>query len=139
MKSTTYAQLLIPALLAPASLLSQSPFDGTWRIDYAQSQLSQKPYVVSLNDGVFECSTCAPKINVKADGTDQSLIGQPDDTISVREIDRSTIQITNKNGGRIVGEQTWLLSDDGNTLTTKQTYHPKNGQQQVNSEDSLSA
>lgn len=67
----TYILILIPTLFAPLSSLAQSPFDGTWRTIETQTKPSSKPYIFSLNKGMFDCSTCSPKIHLKADGTDQ--------------------------------------------------------------------
>jgi hypothetical protein len=63
---------------------------------------------------------------VKADGQDQSVIGQDYDTISVREVDSKSIAVTYKKSGKTVTEQTRTVSDDGNTLTSKQIDHPEN-------------
>jgi len=121
-------------LLAPASLFGQSPFDGTWLTKMEQAKFSPKPIVFSLNNGMYECSSCSPKIHVKADGQDQSVTGQAYDTISVREIDAKSIEVTIKKNGKTISEQTRTVSDDGNTLTVKITGHPENSDQPVTEE-----
>jgi hypothetical protein len=128
------ALFLMPVLWAPASSFAQSPFDGTWRINTDQSKLSPKPYVISVNKGMYDCSTCSPMIHVKADGQDQSVTGQSFDTISVREVSPKSIFITNKKSGKTLSEATATVSDGGNTLTLKVTDHPKSSDQTVNSE-----
>lgn len=128
------ALFLIPVLRAPASLLAQGPFDGTWRINLDQSKFSPKPIVFSLNKGMYDCSSCSPKVSVKADGQDQPVTGQTYDTISVREIDPKSIAITTKKGDKTLMDQTRAVSDDGNTLTVKTTSHPQNSDQPVSSE-----
>jgi hypothetical protein len=126
-----YALFLMPVLWAPASSLAQSPFDGTWRINMDQSKLSPKPMVFSVNNGMYDCFYCSPKIHVKADGQDQPVTGQPFDTISVREVDPNSIAVTFKKNGKTLIEQTRTVSDDGNTLTWKQITHPENSDQPV--------
>jgi GH15 family glucan-1,4-alpha-glucosidase len=121
-------------LLAPGSLFGQSPFDGTWRTNTDRAKFSPKPVVFSLNKGMYDCTSCSPKIHVKADGQDQSVTGQPYDTISVREVDPKSIEVTTKKKGKTVFEQTRTVSDDGNTLTMKTTGHPQNSDQTVTSE-----
>jgi hypothetical protein len=121
-------------LVAPASLLAQTPFDGSWHTNMDQAKLSPKPYVFSLDKGMYDCSSCSPKINVKADGQDQSVTGQPYDTISVREVDSKSIALTTKKSGKTVNEQTRTVSDDGNTLTLKSTNHPETSDQTVTAE-----
>lgn len=123
-----------PVFWAPAALLGQSPFDGTWRTNYNQSKLSPRPNVFWLNKGVYDCSSCSPKINVKADGQDQPVTGQTYDTINVREVSPKSIAITTKKNGKMVLEQTRTVSDDSNTLTVKNTSHPENSEQTVTTE-----
>ena len=89
-----YVLFLVPVLSAPASSFAQSPFDGTWLTNMDQAKLPRKPYVFSLNQGMYDCFSCSPKTHVKADGTDQSVTGQPYDTISVRAVDPNSIAIT---------------------------------------------
>jgi len=36
----------------PVMLFAQSPFDGTWKTNMAESKLSQKPYVYSTKVGI---------------------------------------------------------------------------------------
>jgi GH15 family glucan-1,4-alpha-glucosidase len=129
-----FALFFTPLLLAPASLAAQSPFDGIWRTNMDQAKLSPKPYVFALDKGIYDCSSCSPKIHVKADGQDQSVTGQSYDAISVREVDPKSIAITTKKNGKTVSEQTRTVSDDGNTLTLKNTTHPENGDQTVTAE-----
>ena len=78
---------LMALLLAPALLFAQSPFDGTWHTNMDQSKLSPKPIVFAVQGGMYDCSSCVPKINVKADGQPQSVTGQTYDSISVHVID----------------------------------------------------
>ena len=131
----TRALFLLPALFATASLLAQHPIDGTWRINYDQSKLSQEPDVIFLDKGIYTCSSCTPKISIKADGTDQPVAGHAFDTLSVREVDSKTIAAISKKDGKLVAENMVTVSDDGNTVTSKTTFHPPNGSQPVESEE----
>jgi len=129
-----YALFLMPVLWAPTPSLAQSPFDGTWRSNMDQYKPSPKPYVFSVNKGMYDCSSCSPKIDVKADGQDQPVTGQSYDTVSVREVDPKSIAATTKKNGKTVTEQTRTVSDDGKTLTVKVTAHPENSDQTVSVE-----
>jgi hypothetical protein len=129
-----YAVFLMPVLWAPASSFAQSPFDGLWRTNMNQAKISPTPIVFSVSQGLYECPSCSPKIDVKADGQDQSVTGQPYDTISVREVDSKSIAITTKKSGKTVTEQTRAVSDDGKTLAVKTTGHPENSDETVSSE-----
>jgi hypothetical protein len=128
-RAVALALFLTVVLLVPMSLFAQSPFDGAWHTNMDQSKLSPKPVVFSLKSGTYDCSSCNPQIHVKADGQDQSVTGQSYDTISVREIDAKSIEVKGKKSGKPVFEQTRTASDDGKTLTIKNTsYRPGNDQ-----------
>ncbi len=128
-RSIAFASFLAMVLMVPMALFAQSPFDGTWLTNMDQAKISPKPIVVSLKGGMYDCSSCNPQINVKADGQDQSVTGQSYDTISVREIDSKSIEVKTKKNGKPVFEQTRTVSDDGKMLTIKNTsYRPGNDQ-----------
>jgi hypothetical protein len=129
--------LLAIALLAPLTLFAQSPFDGTWKTNLDQTKFSPKPITFSVKDGMYDCSSCAPNINVKADGQDQAVSGQAFDTIAVKEVDPHAIQVVTKKNGKTSLEQTRTASDDGKTLTVKSTSHPMDSDQPVMAEATL--
>jgi len=88
---------LILALMAPAMLFAQSPFDGSWLIKLDTAQLPKKPNIYLVDKDMYECSTCTPKYKVKADGTDQKVTGHPYyDTVAVKVVDDHTVETTEK-------------------------------------------
>ena len=104
-------------LLLPATLLAQSPFDGTWVAKLEEAQLPQKPEVYLLQNGVYECSSCVPKIKANADGKDYPTPGSPYfSTVCIRVIDDSSVELTEKQGSKIVYSETDKVSPDGETL-----------------------
>jgi hypothetical protein len=114
--------------LAPAILFAQSAFDGTWRVNLQSTQYFGKENF-SLQDGVYRCSSCVPKINVKADGQDHQVSGSPYfDTINVRVVDDRTVETVAKKGGKLSGRTKLTASQDGKTLTTEFTGVTENGQ-----------
>jgi len=122
----------------PVMLFAQSPFDGTWKTNLSESKLSQKPYVYLVNNGMYNCESCAPKINnVKADGKDQPVTGQTYDTIAVQVTDTSTIHVTGKKAGKTEFEQTRTASQDGKMLTISSTIYPADGSQPFKAEIKL--
>lgn len=131
-------KLLAAALfLVPSILFGQNALQGTWRANMDQSTLSPKPYVFSVVGDTYECSTCAPVIKIKADGTDQPVTGQSYDTLSVRVDDTKTIRLTGKKAGKTVFEQTRTVSDDGSTLALKSSAYAKENGKQVETEVSF--
>jgi hypothetical protein len=118
----------------PVMLFAQSPFDGTWKTNMAEAKLSQKPYVFSVTNGMYDCESCVPKINIKADGQDQAVSGQTYDTLAVKVTDPNTIQFTAKKTGKPEVESTRTASQDGKTLTISSTNYPADGSQPFKSE-----
>ena len=59
---------LLLVLLCPLCAMAQSVLDGTWKIDTNKVDMPKKPDVIVLQNGTYQCQTCAPAISVKADG-----------------------------------------------------------------------
>jgi hypothetical protein len=91
-------------------------FDGTWIVDF-QAAMPTKVNVWLVKDGVYRCGSCSPVIEVKADGKDQAVKGQPFDTISVEIVDRKTVREVEKKDGQVVSDEKFTLSEDGETAT----------------------
>jgi hypothetical protein len=110
------AQATLLALSVPASCVAQSSFDGTWKVDF-QSAMPTKVNVWLLRDGIYTCTSCNPTIEVKTDGNDQPVKGQPFDTISITIVGPQTVREIEKKNGKIVSDETFTVSDDGETAT----------------------
>src|SRR4051812_8825105 len=122
-------KLLGLVLLLPMFAWAQSSFDGTWKINLSNAQLSQKPEQFQLKDGQYTCSTCVPKVSVKADGTDQKVSGaKAYDTLAVKQVDDKTVEFTRKKDGKTVEESTDTVSPDGKSLTFKFKGYPPQGE-----------
>jgi hypothetical protein len=101
----------------PASAMAQSAVDGTWKVDMSKAQLPNKPDVYLLQAGMFDCKTCVPPVEVKADGQDQKVTGHPYyDSMIVKIVNDYSIEQTVKLQGKIVATSKWTVSPDGNTL-----------------------
>src|ERR1700689_1613874 len=125
-RSLVFALFVLAVVCMSQAALAQSPFDGTWHTNLAQSKLSPKPNVFYLSQGWYHCVSCNPTFDVKADGQDQPVTGQSYDTISVAEVDAKTIALTTKKAGKVISEQTRSVSADGKVLTVKITTRPMN-------------
>ncbi len=110
-----------------AASAALTPFDGTWRIVPDQSRFAPAPHVAFLSEGWYHCTSCNPQLDIKADGTDQPVLGQAFDTFSVREINSKSIQLIAKKAGVVLVEQVETVSNYGKTLTVKTTQHPTSG------------
>jgi hypothetical protein len=120
MKNTRWivlAMSLLVGLLMPAMVMAQSAFDGTWKFDLKTAKFPEKPDVYLLQDGMYHCKTCVPPLDVKADGQDQKVSGQPYyETKSVKVVDERTIEENDKKNGKTVTTSKTWVSADGNTL-----------------------
>jgi len=116
-------KLLFILLLVPVLGWAQSPFDGTWKIDLSKTKLPKKPDVLLLQDGMYECTTCAPPIKVKADGQFQPVSGNPYvDMEKVTVIDDRHVNSESQKAGKQMSTVKRSVSDDSNTLTEEWTY-----------------
>lgn len=110
--------LLALALTLPGLALANGPMDGVWVADVGSAKLPDKPDVYTLNQGWYECKSCAPSYRIKADGTDQPVAGHPYfDTIAVRVADAHTVRMTGKKAGKVSLLDTLSIAEDGKSLT----------------------
>src|SRR5215470_11870901 len=99
--------LLAVVVLAAVSASGQRAFNGTWRANN-QSMEYQGSNQYWLQNGIWRCNTCVPKIAIKADGREYRInsslyYGAPyAETESVREVNDHSIEITDKLAGKIV-------------------------------------
>ena len=114
--------LLAAVLMASATLFAQSPFDGTWMMKLDTATFPTKPDQYYLSNNMYECLSCVPKIAVKADGTDQKVMGHPYyDTVAVHVVNANSIEIVEKKDGKVMFTSTETVSPEGNTLKEKFT------------------
>jgi len=115
-------KLLTFVLLVAVASFAQSPFDGTWVTKLDSAQFPKKPEVFLLSKGRYVCSSCVPKIDVKADGTDQKVSGfSYFDTVAVRVIDKRSIEVTEKKDGKVMFVETDTVSPGGKRMNEKFT------------------
>lgn len=101
---------------------AQSRFDGTWKLDLAQSEAPTKPELYLLQDSTYRCTTCDPPLDIRADGRDQRITGEACyDTVSLKVIDDRTTEETDKRIGKTVGTSKMTVSSDGNSATVEWT------------------
>jgi hypothetical protein len=103
-------------LITPAATIGQSSFTGTWKVDF-NSAMPKKINVWVLQHGSYKCTSCSPFVDVRADGNDQPVKGQPYDTISIRIVDPRTVEEIEKKNGQVVSDEKFTVSQDGKTVT----------------------
>jgi hypothetical protein len=113
-------KIMLTLLFFTATAFAQSPFDGTWVSDVGAAQFSKKPHTYVLEKGMYTCSTCVPKISVKADGKDQAVSGSNYfNMVAIHEVDANTTEEVFKKDGKTMYKDTMMVSADGKTLTDK--------------------
>ncbi len=106
--------LVAIGIASPAS--AKSPFDGVWKLDPENAEVSTRVYDISLQDGVYACRTCRPPWSVPADGAFHPVRGQDFDETSVRVVDEHTVVFTRRKNGRGVYQAVDSISGDGKYL-----------------------
>jgi hypothetical protein len=111
-------KMTVLMLLIPASALAATPFDGTWKVKLDSIQVSGKPNVEEIKDGMYTCSSCVPSFTVKADGTDQlTPVHNLRDHLAIKVVSPSTVEYTSKRDGKITSVNRITVSADGNKIT----------------------
>jgi hypothetical protein len=122
-------RMLLLLSLVPAVALSTTPFDGTWKVRLDSMQFSGKPSELVIMNGSYTCKTCVPPFTIKADGKEQPTpVHNTRDHMSVKVVSPTTVEYTEKVGGKVIGTSTDTVSADGNRLTT--TFTNYSGEQQ---------
>lgn len=117
--------LLAATLLVPSFLLGQSRFDGTWKMNMETIQLSGPAEEYLVKDGMYHCLTCVPRVEIKADGTDQKVTGHPYfDMLSVRIVDSNSVKFVHKKDGKPTFMATETVSADGITMVEEFSESP---------------
>jgi len=118
-------KLIFAVFLLSTAASAQSPFDGTWRLDLDTIQYPDKPIVSLLQNDIYQNQSAVPKVNIKADGTDQRVAGARDyDTLAVTIVDPNTVKFIAKKGGKVVESTMVTVSADGKTSTAAYTQYP---------------
>jgi hypothetical protein len=125
------AMLLLAVLGLVGSLWAQGPFDGTWKIDINQNIPQGQNSVVVLQSGTFQCTSCNPKIDIKADGTDQAVPPETKeyDMMALKILDDKAVETKAKKDGKLIRMTKNLISADGKTSTIEITNYPEPGKQ----------
>jgi hypothetical protein len=114
--------VLLISWLMLVQAMPQSPFNGVWKVDLAESQRSTRTYAYLLQDNTYRCATCDPPLDIRADGRDQKITGEPCyDTVNLKVVDDWTTLETDKRNGKTVGTSRMTVSSDGSSATFEWT------------------
>ena len=112
--------LLLWVILGAASH-PVNPFDGTW-VTRPESVATKKPWVIGLEKGVWTSDLSTPPVKVRADGKDQQAPGHLGfTTVAVKVTGPTSVEVTSKNGGRVVFVRSLSVGADGKSMVEKWT------------------
>jgi hypothetical protein len=115
-------KFILLGLLIPTIVMAKSPFDGTWKASVDSIQVTGKPEVFEISNGMYDCKSCSPPYKIKADGTDQPVPGHAYlDHEAVKVLSPSSIEFTDKLAGKVINTTSETLSADGSKLIGKFT------------------
>jgi hypothetical protein len=119
---------ILAAAAFPWAAFAQASIDGVWKTDPRSFTAPSKPSSYVLKDGYYTCVTCAPRLRVMADGTDQPVADDAYlDTMAVTVIDANTVEMTSRKAGRVLSTGKVSVSEDGKTMTREMRYQEANG------------
>jgi hypothetical protein len=105
-------------VLVAVPLVAQSRFEGTWEMKMSTLQFSGPAEDYMIASGIYHCLSCTPKVDVKADGSDQKVEGHEIyyDTISVHILDSRSVDFTFKKDGKPVARSKETVAENGKTM-----------------------
>jgi hypothetical protein len=121
MKAVVMVSLAAVSLAISWASEAHSVFDGTWKADLDKNRRTEKPDVLELGHGKYECRTCTPPFAIAADGRDHPIVGNPFyDTLSISVVDDHVLRKVAKKAGQTVANITVTVSGDGMTQSVHQ-------------------
>jgi hypothetical protein len=92
-----------------------SPFVGKWKLNAAKSNLTgTTDSVAAAGPNTWKFTYGTFSWTIKADGTHQPTpFGG---TIALKVVSPSRWQLTNKANGKLISNDTWVVSDDGQSM-----------------------
>lgn len=117
-------------------IATDSSIAGTWRGDPSTAQAENADSNYTLIDGAFTCNSCIPPFTTLANGEWQVVDRPGSDEQMIEVIDDRTIKSSTRFEGRDLGNSTWMVSEDGSTMT--QTFVNLDGEVQTEGSISLS-
>jgi hypothetical protein len=131
MNRRSIIEVVFVLALASVAMAADDPFVGTWQLNINQIQPAQTPAtttpdsVLLLQNGTFQCLNCDPKINIRADGSDQAVPLQKTynyDVMAMKIVDDKTTESIAKKDGKVLYTTRNTISADGKTSIVEIVY-----------------
>jgi len=97
--------------------LRKNGFVGTWKIDVNTLQCPKRPRVLLVQNGIYECKSCMPRIRVTLTVEIKRSTGSPMTQSASRSFDAHTIHLIQKKNGQVDSDEKFTVSADENTET----------------------
>lgn len=101
----------------PAEATAATGIAGTWKADPSSAQSENDTSSFLLADGQFTCNSCIPPYSTTADGQWQQVDRPGADEVMIEVVDDMTVKTAFRFEGRDLGNTTWTVSEDGNSMT----------------------
>lgn len=89
---------------------------GEWMANLESGQWEGQVDEYVLADGTFNCLSCDPPYEMTADGEWQEVDRPAIDSRMIEVVDDNTIKAATRFQGEDVGNSTWTVGDDGNSM-----------------------
>ncbi len=95
-------------------------FEGTW-VGQTDSLQDDEVRNYLIADGTYTCNHCTPAYSVPASGEFESVERPGADGVMVKLVDDMTVEFAVRNEGEELSKGTWMVSEDGGTMTVTST------------------
>ncbi|MDC8754112.1 hypothetical protein OIK40_05565 [Erythrobacter sp. sf7] len=100
----------------PADATAAASLAGTWKANLDSAEFENDTSSFLIADGKYTCNSCIPPFSVAASG-DWEKIDRPGvDALKYTIVDDKTITTASRLGDKELGNSTWTVSDDGQSL-----------------------
>jgi hypothetical protein len=110
-----------------STLTAASPFEGKWKFNPSKSKITgTSDSIAAAGPNSWKFTYGSYSWTIKADGTDQPTpFGN---TVALQVISPAKWQLTNKTKGKVTTTETWVLSEDGQSMTRTAVGKRENGE-----------
>jgi hypothetical protein len=120
------ASVALAFLTLPSNALADTPFDGTWKLNTAKSDLAGETMSFKMaGAGTWKYTDSDQSYTFKADGT--PIVTPMGMQRTFKKTGDGTFESTNTKGGVLLSTSTWTLSADGKTLEIESKGTKPNG------------
>lgn len=113
--------MTITACSGEATETEAAGLEGTWRVNIESAEFEDDSNSYLIADGQYTCNSCLPPYSVAADGEWQSVDRPGLDGVKIAVVDDFTVSAATRMGEEELGNSTWTVSEDGQSMTIEWT------------------